>query len=95
MPEANAASDGKRKFTQHMTMHLNGGSKFSELHYRVHADGVATNIYRFKRTDGSPKYLITDDVFVCGDDRFDVLASEGVGLTDWLEAHAKGIQLAT
>lgn len=78
----------KPKFTQQMTMHLNGGSHYSELHYHVSADGVETDIYRFKRTDGSPKYLITQDIFVCGDDQFDCLAARGQGLMDWLEAHA-------
>ena len=75
------------KFTQQMTRHLNGGSKFSELHYRVYADGVETPITRHKRTNGSPNYLITVDVFVCGDDRFDVRETKGAGLTDWLIAH--------
>jgi phosphoglycolate phosphatase-like HAD superfamily hydrolase len=87
MAEANAASDGKRKFTQHMVMHMNGGSKFSELHYDVYADGAKTSIRHFRATNGRPKYLITDDVFVCGDDRFDNLAAKGNGLMDWLEAH--------
>jgi hypothetical protein len=34
------------KFTQRMTMHLNGGRKFSELHYAILADGKPTNLKR-------------------------------------------------
>jgi hypothetical protein len=75
------------KLTQQMTMHLNGGSKFSELHHRIYADGVETNITRHKRTDGSPRYLITQDVFRCGDEEFDVMATKGVGMKEWLLAH--------
>ena len=43
-------------FTQRLTMHLNGGSKFSALAYEILADGAATGITRHKRTDGRPKY---------------------------------------
>jgi hypothetical protein len=75
------------RFTEKMTAHLNGGSKFSELHYRVYADGVETKITHGRRTDGSPRYLITSDVFSCGDETFDNLAARGVGLKEWLVAH--------
>lgn len=78
------------KFTETMTMHLNGGSKFSELHYRVSGDGRELPIMHYRRTDGSPKYLITDDVFhctACGAD-FDGIATRRVGLMAWLIQHA-------
>lgn len=75
------------KFTQTLTMHMNGGSKFSQLNYDIFADGKPTGIKRYKRTDGSPRYLITDDVFKCGDDKFDNLAARGTGLMEWLESH--------
>lgn len=68
-------------------MHLNGGRDFSELHYEVLADGEPTKIVRRVRTDGSPGYLKTVDCFICGDDVFDVLATKGVGLKDWLLSH--------
>jgi len=78
------------KFTESLTMHLNGGPEFSTLHYRVHGDGEELPITHHRRTDGSPKYLITDDMFhceACGAD-FDRLAAGRVGLRDWLVEHA-------
>jgi hypothetical protein len=85
------------KFTQRMTMHLNGGDKFSELRYDILADGKPTNLKRVTRTNGRPKYLKTQDVIwdtTKPDDpaaAFDVLATKGVGLQEWLEANAKPI----
>jgi hypothetical protein len=76
------------EFRQQMTLHLNGGSKFSAFRYRILANGKETGIVRHKKTNGSPKYLITEDFFICGDERFDVMATKGVGLQAWLEAHA-------
>lgn len=78
------------KFTEQMTMHLNGGSEFSELRYRVYGDGRELPITHARRTDGSPKYLITDDMFrcTCGAE-FDRLAAKGVGLVAWLTQHAE------
>jgi hypothetical protein len=78
------------KFTQNMTTHINGGSEFSELHYRVAADGRETPVIHHQRTAGSPKYLITNDWFRCMecDVAFDNRAARGVGLRAWLEAHA-------
>lgn len=75
------------KLTKRMTMHLNGGNKFSELHYEVLADGKLTGITQHRRTNGSPKYLITDDIWRCGDDEFDARAVNNVGLLDWIKAH--------
>ncbi len=72
------------KLTQTMTMHLNGGSNFSELHYKILADGAETGITRFTRTNGSPKYLKTVDAFLNGTKEFDVLATKGVGMKEWL-----------
>ena len=74
------------KVTQTMTMHLNGGSKFSRMVFRIDADGVDTGITRIKETSGSPKYLITVDGFYKGDDVFDVLATKGVGMMEWILA---------
>ena len=79
------------EFTQRLTMHLNGGSKFSTLDYAVYADGRPTPIVRGRRTGGRPKYLVTDDVFYCKACKaeYDVLAPGGrSGLPAWLEAHA-------
>ena len=79
-------ADGVPKLMQKMTMHLNG-SGFSELHYRIYVDGEPTNIMRYKRTGGSPKYMIIADVMGCGEDRFDVRETRGVGMQEWLLAH--------
>lgn len=75
------------KLTMQMTMHLNGGSEFSRLVFDVLADGNPTGIVRRKTTTGSPKYLITEDVFFCGDEQFDNLAARGVGCKEWILAH--------
>ena len=77
-----------------MTMHLNGGSKFSELRYEILADDKPTGISRTTRTDGSPRYLKTVDVFYLGEDYFDVLATKGVGLLDWLRARIDALEAA-
>jgi hypothetical protein len=83
------------KFTQQLTMHLNGGREFSELHYDILADGKRTNLKRHTRTDGSPRYLKTIDVIyeaTKADDpaaQFDMLATRGAGLQEWLEAHVQ------
>jgi hypothetical protein len=75
-------------WTQQMVMHLNGGSKFSQLNYDLFRDGENTGIVRITRTNGSPKYLNTIDKFIDsadGDSEFDVLATRGVGMKEWLE----------
>ena len=77
----------KPVFTQRMMMHLNGGSSYSVLEFRVYADGKPTAIKRVKRTSGRPKYLIEVDTFACGGDEFDVVATKGVGMMEWLIAH--------
>lgn len=77
----------KPVLTQSMTMHMNGGSKFSELHFKILADGKETGIKRYRCTDGSPNYLITDDLLTAGEETFDVLATKGSGMTDWILAH--------
>ncbi len=72
------------KFTQRMTLHLNGGSEFSELHYVVLADGEETKITRHTRTDGSPRYNIVADEMHFGSDTFDFLKDKGA--IEWIEA---------
>jgi hypothetical protein len=87
-----SADAGKPRLTQSMTMHLNGGSKFSELHYKILANGKETGITRYKRTSGSPGYLVTDDFLLSGGhggEEFDVLATKGSGMVDWILAHIK------
>ena len=76
----------KPSFAQVMTMHVNGGSKYSELHYRIYSDGEPTAITRHKRTGGRPRYLIEMDVFRCGEAEFDNLAARGRGLMEWVTA---------
>lgn len=79
----------KPVLTQSMTMHLNGGDKFSELHYKIQADGKDTGITRHTRTDGSPEYLKTIDALRCGGEEFDILATKGVGAKEWILAHIR------
>lgn len=78
------------RFTEQMTMHLNGGSNFSELHYRIYGDGRPLDILHHRCTGGSPKYLIMDDVFVCRvcKSEFDCIAMGRNGLMGWLLEHA-------
>lgn len=83
------------KFTQSLTMHLNGGKDFSALQYKILCDGKPTNIIRVRKTGGSPKYLITSDIFACGKEEFDNLAAKGVGLQEWLERMEKGVENLT
>jgi hypothetical protein len=75
------------KWSEQMTMHLNGGSTYSELHYQVFHHGKKTKITHHVRTNGSPKYLITADEFHAGEATFDRMATKGKGLTAWLRAN--------
>lgn len=72
------------KITQSMTAHVNGGNKFSELHYDIFADGKPTGISRFVKTDGKPDYMIVSDIFFKGEESFDVMAMKSVGLNQWI-----------
>lgn len=78
----------KPKLTKKMTMHLNGGNKYSSLTYQVYADDKPTEIYQYRQTNGRPHYKITQDLWKCGDDEFDALANGNKGLLDWLHTHA-------
>jgi hypothetical protein len=82
-----AMTASKPELRQRMTLHLNGGREFSELHYEITADGKPTGITRRVRTSGSPQYLKTVDELQAGDDGFDVLMTKGAGLMEWIEAH--------
>jgi hypothetical protein len=75
------------RWTQRMTMHLNGGSEWSGLTFAVFCDDEPTDIVRVTRTNGSPEYLKTVDQLQCGDEVFDILATKGEGVLIWLEAH--------
>lgn len=83
------------KFTQQLSMHLNGGREFSELHYNIFADDKPTTLKRLTRTNGSPGYIKTQDVIWDtarpdeADAMFDVLASKGVGLSEWILKYAE------
>ena len=74
----------KPQLTQHMTLHLNGGSKFSELHYAIHADGEPTGITLHKRTDGRPEYRYTDVVLRDGEVEVDLLAEDAPDAVEWI-----------
>lgn len=82
----------KPKLTQTMTMHLNGGSKFSRLVFAILADGVDTGITRVTETSGSPKYLKTADELHKGEDVFDILGTKGVGAEAWILARLENPQ---
>lgn len=87
MSEGRPASTAARPVvTQQLTAHLNGGSKFSEMHYRIYADGEETGITRHRLTTGSSKYLVTCDELRHGEETFDVLEAKGVGAMDWILA---------
>ena len=69
-------------------MHINGGSKFSELCYEIFCDGKPTGITRRCRTSGSPRYLKTIETLTASNgDEFDILGSRGTGMMEWLEQH--------
>jgi hypothetical protein len=76
------------KLTQRLTMHLNGGSKFSELHYEVLADGQPTGITIYRRTSGAPKYKITDYEIHYGEESLDVLTAAKGAMLPWIEERA-------
>ena len=76
----------KPKLTQRMTMHLNGGSKWSELHYEVLADGEPTGVTIHKRTNGSPDYRYTAFEVHAGEETLDVLKAPPGSMLDWIHA---------
>ncbi len=76
-------------WTQKLALHLNGGSKFSQLNFELFRDGKPTGIVRITRTSGSRSgYLKTVDEIQNGDATFDILATRGAGMIAWLEAQS-------
>jgi hypothetical protein len=77
------------RFTESLSMHLNGGKAFCEYRYRVLRDGVETGISHVVRYAGRPRVLDVD-AFACGDVVFDRLAAGHPpgSLRDWLIAHS-------
>ncbi len=76
----------KKGWTKSMTLHMNGGSEFSELHYKILHDGKESGITQHIRTDGSPDYKEVANEFHAGEATFDLLKDKG--LDAWLEANA-------
>lgn len=72
------------KITGEMTLHLNGGSKFSSLHYKVLVDGKETGINRLTRTNGRPNYKKISDELYFNDETFDLLKAKGQGIKEWI-----------
>lgn len=72
--------------TQRMTRHINGGSKFSELHYEILADGEPTGITLYERTDGSPQYRYTARELRYGDETLDLMDRDGSDPVAWVNA---------
>ncbi|HSH45086.1 MAG TPA: hypothetical protein VK966_04480 [Longimicrobiales bacterium] len=76
--------DVKPKLTQRMKMHLNGGSKFSELHYEILADGEPTGITLHECTDGRPEYRYTARELHHGDETLDLMAEDCPDPLAWI-----------
>ena len=72
--------------TKHMTLHMNGGSKFSELHYEIRADGKPTGITLHERTNGSPQYKYTAREMHFGPDTLDLMEKGHPDVTEWILA---------
>lgn len=76
----------KPELTVRLKLHLNGGSKFSELHQDVFADGEPTGITIHTRTDGRPEYLITAKEIHAGDETLDLMEEGGPDPEEWILA---------
>lgn len=79
--------------TRRMTMHLNGGSKFSELHYEILADGQKTGITLHERTNGRPHYRYTARELHFGEETLDLMKPEGEDPEAWILARLPGPRL--
>jgi hypothetical protein len=84
MGDVKGATAMEAELTQRLTLHLNGGDKFSELHYEVLADKEPTGITIHKRTDGSPNYRYTAFEVHCGDETLDVLTAPKGAMMPWI-----------
>ncbi len=84
------STDTRPVFTRRRLMHLNGGREWSSTTYEIFRDDQPTGIIRFRKTNGSPKYLITEDLLWKDEESFDVMATQGVGMQEWLESHSRG-----
>jgi hypothetical protein len=78
------------KLTQVMTLHLNGGSKFSELHYKILADGAETGITLHERTNGSPNYKYTARELHFGEETLDLMEEGHPKMRAWILEHVPG-----
>jgi hypothetical protein len=72
--------------TTRLTLHLNGGSKFSERHEDILADGEPTGMTMHTRTDGSPEYRITVKEIHDGDATLDMLDPDSDDAETWVWA---------
>lgn len=72
------------KLTQRLTLHLNGGSDFSERHTAIMADGQETGISLHERTDGSPDYHYTARELHYGQEMLDLMQKEGPEPMKWI-----------
>lgn len=79
----------KPELKKRLVTHLNG-DKRTQLTYRLFADGKPTEIYQYKATNGRPRYEITQDVWIHGEEEFNALAAQNVGLLDWLHKQVEG-----
>lgn len=66
----------KERLGKRMTLHLNGGDKFSEIHYVVTLDGKETKMTWHTKTNGSPHYEVVADELHFGDDTFNRFTDE-------------------
>lgn len=79
----------KPSITQRMSLHLNGGSKFSQLNYDIFVNDKPTGIARITRTDGSPKYKKTSDTLYFKDEEYDILGLGAKGAWNWILDRAR------
>lgn len=85
--KAQAEKEERRRWTQRMTLHLNGDT--TQMHRDLYRDGGPTGIRRATVTAGRRSgYRKTVDKLICGEEEFDLLATKGEGALDWLKAHA-------
>lgn len=73
------------KLTMTRTLHLNGGSQFSESQHEIEADGVRTGIILRERTNGRPEFRYTVRELIFGGETLDLMnPPEGVKPEAWV-----------
>lgn len=83
------------RWTQRQTAHLNGGSKWSGFEYEIERDGRPTGVMLSVRTNGRRGgYRVVSRILTAPDEAtFDLIATDGIGVTDWLLAHMRKFEV--